>query len=152
VVKPLDAFYGRKGRDGHTSDCKVCRNTRVQERLRDPAARAIENARSRQWRKDHPARASRSERNSRLKYKFGISADEYDAMFAKQGSRCALCYTTENQAEGKSMPVDHDHATGFVRAILCYSCNISLGKFRDDPALLRKAADYVERSWEPSNS
>ena len=88
VVKPLNVFYtSRKSKDGHTADCKACRNIVVQIRLEVPGARAIENARSRQWRADNPSRARRSERSARLKHNFGITANEYDVKFAKQGSR-----------------------------------------------------------------
>ena len=41
--------------------------------------------------------------------------------------------------------IDHDHTTGKVRGMLCHDCNTSLGKFRDNPDILRKAADYLER-------
>lgn len=41
--------------------------------------------------------------------------------------------------------VDHDHETGKVRKLLCHNCNRALGLLRDDPALLRKSAEYIEQ-------
>jgi hypothetical protein len=58
-------------------------------------------------------------------------------MLAEQGGLCAIC---------KSAPavhVDHDHATGAVRALLCFNCNGGLGQFKDDPETLHAAAFYV---------
>jgi hypothetical protein len=43
----------------------------------------------------------------------------------------------------ESLHVDHDHVTGAVRALLCFDCNAGVGKFRDDPTLLRTAGRYV---------
>ena len=60
-------------------------------------------------------------------------------MFDAQGGLCAICQTAP------AVHVDHDHETGAVRALLCFNCNGGLGQFRDDPALLQAAADYVER-------
>ncbi|HEY8547767.1 MAG TPA: endonuclease VII domain-containing protein [Acidimicrobiales bacterium] len=70
---------------------------------------------------------------------FGISADELDAMLASQGGGCAICGVAP--ARAASLHLDHD--TGAVRGILCLSCNQGVGKFRDDPALLERAAAYV---------
>jgi len=50
---------------------------------------------------------------------------------------CAICHAAPAQH------VDHDHATGKVRALLCFNCNGGLGQFKDDPAVLRAAAEYV---------
>ncbi len=43
------------------------------------------------------------------------------------------------------LAIDHDHKTGQVRSLLCKKCNGVLGLVDDDPALLRAAADYIER-------
>ena len=59
-------------------------------------------------------------------------------MLEAQGGVCAICRT------GTRRHVDHDHATGAVRALLCFNCNGGLGQFRDDPCLLHAAALYVE--------
>lgn len=65
-------------------------------------------------------------------------------MLAEQSGLCAVCY---GPAVGKSdkLSVDHDHATGRVRGLLCHHCNAALGHLMDDPNLLRKAAIYLEK-------
>jgi hypothetical protein len=68
----------------------------------------------------------------------GITRAELDALRAAQNNRCAIC--------GEAGPghLDHDHETGETRRLLCQRCNQGLGLFRDNPAFLRAAADYVE--------
>ena len=65
-------------------------------------------------------------------------------MYEKQQGRCAICGTDEPGSKFKHFHVDHDHVTGQVRALLCSDCNTGLGKFRDDPDLLRAAATYIQ--------
>ncbi|UOY02503.1 endonuclease VII domain-containing protein [Blastococcus sp. PRF04-17] len=59
-------------------------------------------------------------------------------MLEAQGGLCAICRAAP------AVHVDHDHVTGAVRALLCFNCNGGLGQFKDDPAVLRAAADYVQ--------
>lgn len=77
------------------------------------------------------------------KYKMSIS--DYDFLLAKQNGMCAICGTT-NPGKGLSnFPVDHDHFTGEVRGLLCYSCNIALGHFKDSQQSLYSAITYLQR-------
>jgi hypothetical protein len=100
----------------------------------------------------HNARGRRSkelvggERTYHLRRRYGITAAEADAMLEAQGGLCAIC------GAAPAAQVDHDHDTGAVRALLCFNCNGGLGQFRDDPGVLRAAADYVEehRRRQPS--
>jgi|DEB0MinimDraft_6_1074348.scaffolds.fasta_scaffold80917_1 uncharacterized C2H2 Zn-finger protein len=40
--------------------------------------------------------------------------------------------------------LDHCHKTGMFRDYLCNECNIGMGKFRDDPAILEQALEYAK--------
>jgi hypothetical protein len=99
------------------------------------------------WALANPERKASNSRRSALQIKYGITVEQYDQMLADQRGLCALC--EKPPKEGGTGPagvlhVDHDHATGRVRALLCVDCNSGLGRFFDDPDLMRRAADYVE--------
>ena len=71
-----------------------------------------------------------------------VTDDEYAELLERQGGVCAICRQPES-VPGRSLAVDHDHATGAVRGLLCGRCNRALGYFRDDPALLAAAITYL---------
>lgn len=82
-----------------------------------------------------------------LKKHYGLTAKEYEALLESHGGKCAICGQPETQAiRGKTLrlSVDHCHAKGHVRGLLCSNCNSGLGRFKDDPAALRRAAAYLE--------
>jgi hypothetical protein len=81
----------------------------------------------------------------RLTLLFGITLEKYREMLAAQDGRCAICGSRDAGGNLPRMPVDHDHATGDVRGLLCMYCNIGLGTFKDSPVLLRAAAAYLEK-------
>lgn len=82
------------------------------------------------------------ERTKMLRQKYGMTPQAFEALLHQQQNKCAICATPFEEARPG---VDHDHATGAVRGILCDRCNMGIGQFRDDPALARAAAEYLER-------
>ena len=60
---------------------------------------------------------------------------------------CDICLQPERQRRAgvlRLLNKDHDHRTGEWRGLLCSRCNQAVGLFADNPALLRRAADYLE--------
>lgn len=78
-----------------------------------------------------------------LKSRFGMTLETYQSLLEAQGHVCAIC---GRQNRGKRLVVDHDHATGRIRGLLCTCCNLTLGRMNDDPQRLRAAAAYLEKS------
>lgn len=91
-----------------------------------------ENGRKRAWR-------------ARIKWEYGITVEQYDAMVAAQKNCCAICGATgESQRYGK-LCIDHDHSTGRVRGLLCDRCNRGIALFDDSISRLVLAQDYLTR-------
>lgn len=84
------------------------------------------------------ARTTRT-RSSPASVAHGDVIAQRTALLVAQGGLCGLC-----SSEVKKPNWDHDHVTGAMRAILCDSCNLGLGLFKDNPELLRAAAVYIE--------
>jgi hypothetical protein len=75
-------------------------------------------------------------------YLYGLTPEEYGALLEAQDNRCAICRTDTPNGKG-SWHVDHNHATGQIRGLLCNDCNLGLGKFADDSDRLRAAIAYL---------
>jgi len=73
---------------------------------------------------------------------YGITTEEYWAIYEYQGGRCAICQRATGAR--KKLSVDHSHATGMVRGLLCQPCNRNvLGHLRDDTAAFDRAIQYL---------
>ena len=84
-----------------------------------------------------------------LKYKYGITIDDYNAMLAKQKGICATDGCLNDGSEDKRrrrLFVDHCHTTGKVRGLLCCTCNRVLGMMKESPELIRGLAKYIEET------
>lgn len=78
-----------------------------------------------------------------LEKKYGISILDYDRMYQIQGGSCPICKRHQTELKAK-LNVDHNHQTGFVRGLLCNSCNQALGAFKDNIDTLQNAIDYLK--------
>lgn len=82
--------------------------------------------------------------------RYGLTADGFTALLAKQGGGCAICGQTKivngrwTSTDARDLHVDHDHVTGQVRGLLCNRCNPTLGMMDDDPDRLIRAAEYLK--------
>lgn len=73
---------------------------------------------------------------------YGITAEEYQAIYRAQGGKCAICQRATGAS--KKLSVDHDHKTGEVRGLLCTPCNRDvLGHLRDSITALLRAVRYL---------
>jgi hypothetical protein len=96
--------------------------------------KAKRNAGNREWNRLNKDRVFAR----RLLREYGITVVEYNAILEAQGGRCKICGNVDK------LCIDHNHATNRVRGILCDDCNVGLGRFHDNPMLLRRAALYEE--------
>lgn len=87
-------------------------------------------------------------RRNNLKALFGITLEQYDALFESQHGLCAICKHPEHRVKGgRILPlcVDHDHETKRVRQLLCADCNTAIGLMQDDVLRLQSAIAYILR-------
>lgn len=139
--KPLTEFYVRKERkSGYDSDCKDCGRALAREWHRKNPERSRATAAA--WKAANPEQVDKVTRRARLRA-YGLTPECYDEMFALQGGCCAICDKPQDE-QSRRMAVDHNHATGAVRALLCLSCNQAIGRLQEDPARMRMAARYIE--------
>lgn len=159
--------------DGRMSHCKECakaknlaereahperfveRAARKRERYaRDPSASQRSAEQGRQWRAANPetvrARTERQrgtrvndpEKNRRhWLANYNLTPEEYDKLLLAQDGTCAIC--DETCSRYANLPVDHNHATGRLRGLLCDRCNRVLGLSGDDPDLFLAAIAYL---------
>jgi len=73
-----------------------------------------------------------------------FTVEEYDRLLKHQSNCCAIC-GAEKCKNGDRLCVDHCHEKNEIRGLLCHYCNTAIGKFKDNPELIRKAAKYVEQ-------
>ena len=123
-AKCLSSFTkDKKSADGLYAFCKPCKRARQKEYYKNNNGRE----------------KSRAYYVEKL---YGITMEDYEAMFEAQGKSCACCGSTDPQ--GKNFHVDHCHKTGAVRSILCHPCNTALGLLKEDVQRIDQLKNYVQ--------
>lgn len=119
-TKPAEGFYWHKGYDRLCSWCKTC--------IRKDGKRYPE-----------------SQKDSALRNLYGLNLAKYNDLLVAQAGKCAICGTEDPGKRSKFFCVDHSHATGKVRGLLCSHCNRMLGHAKDDPTILFAAVEYLRQ-------
>jgi len=132
LVKLAEEFYKNSARpNGLQAWCKTC----TRERSKDPDRIAYQQKHGREYYKtkgqaDRRTSAGREGQwKAALKYKYGLTVDDYNRLLAEQDGRCAIC--RGKSVKNRRLCVDHDHACcpggrscgKCIRGLLCNQCN-----------------------------
>lgn len=90
--------------------------------------------------------ASRAAHASKISSLYDITGEQYALLYAWQDGRCFIC----GKRTKIRLAVDHDHATGAVRGLLCandeWGCNVALRVILDDLDAARRLVRYIQRA------
>lgn len=135
-IKDLDEFSTMKTKSKIASHCRECSREMLNEYYNTEKGKMVK--------KNDYNRNKMRMRNNKLKKDFGISLDEYNQILASQGGVCAICGRTEKENK-KMLAVDHDHTTLKNRAILCSSCNLTIGFIEKNKIDIDKIKEYINK-------
>ena len=122
IEKSLSDFYIEKRSGKEYPDCKQCRKDAARSYREGLDSGVLEDR--------------------RLRNVYGITLEEYDELWSKQGGVCRTCGGINK--DGRRLSVDHDHDTDKVRGLLCTSCNLALGHIKDSVEILESMIKYLE--------
>lgn len=146
VDKPLaDYNRMRSAPDGLQYTCRDCEKARWKRM--DKTTRGKYKARDRErypdrhkeYRTKRYAENPDAYREAQMRTLYGIGVAQYDEMLTEQKGVCAVCL----EPSDKTLHVDHDHATGRIRGLLCQRCNHGIGSMKDDPVRMLRAVRYL---------
>ena len=160
-VKKLDRFAkSATGLGGRLPRCRECTNKAARERYnkdkeyycgkRRESKREYDQRRyaeliaSGQKPKKDPIKA----KNSYLLRNYGITYEQYLQLLESQDHKCAICGTEQSDRKDGGLVVDHCHASGKVRGMLCQKCNLMLGNANDLISTLEQAVIYLRDKGE----
>jgi hypothetical protein len=126
-----------------SSGLHCAKHANARKKLRDPEGR-----RKKLWYEKNKTPL----REYALKYKYGITLEQYDTVLQQQGYGCAICGRKTggfNQYGPLPLVVDHNHETGQIRGLLCDRCNRAIGLLQDSPTVVFNACYYLYLYLQP---
>jgi hypothetical protein len=123
---------------GHYAECKSCWTERSVESFH----------KYKEYYKEYNKNyCPNKKKSSQLKYEYGITLEQYNQLLVEQEGSCSICKSVSPNRSGSNyFHVDHCHITNKVRGLLCNSCNLGLGSFKDNTIILQKAIEYLNNS------
>lgn len=148
VLKPTYVYRGN-GSGGFSKRCMDCTREERNAYQRKIYAEQGANSRQNRWRRENPEKNLIHRLRTKAK-EYGLEPDTIETYYLQHNGKCDICgqEPSERSRSGgprKRLSIDHNHATGEFRGLLCQPCNKALGNFKDDPALLGKAIQYLKK-------
>lgn len=141
IKKDINEFYRDSGfSSGYSSSCKQCKDSYVYQWREKETERY--NEYMRKYNKKHP-KPYNQQRNRLLKFRYGITLEEYNKLLIEQNNSCKMCSRSQNEFK-RLLVVDHDHKTGEIRGLLCDGCNTSIAILDNESAMLA-AQNYLNK-------
>ena len=132
-ILPVSFFFKESSCSrGYRYSCKSCESNRLAKYRNNPLNKIKSTESRRRWVR---------------KTKYNFPQELYDERLNEQGGVCAICSTDTPGGRGQ-FHADHDHNTNQPRGVLCHNCNVALGNFKDNPELLQKAIEYLNKHSE----
>lgn len=119
--------------------CKKCNFKGTEEYFRTPHKKGKDRHDYYDYCKECHCEASRINRYKNL---YNITVDEYEKILSFQNNKCAICGRPAKSNQNR-LAVDHDHKTGLIRGLLCWSCNKAIGCFKDNQHLIWASFLYL---------
>lgn len=133
--------------------CSKCKKAKEKKEFSARTARASGKASwckgcLNKWRTEHREKNRKKfqdyEFKRGLRRNYGLTVDQYNELLIRQNGCCACCGKHESEFK-RRLHVDHDHASGQVRALLCTECNPGLGYFKHSIKRLEMAIRYLNK-------
>ena len=160
IEKTADEFFHDKRRKYFgviKEPCKRCTGENVKRKRAANPELFRKRERESAARRFHVngARKRERHRHNRLK-EIGLTFSDLEKMLKDQNGGCAICNakilaTGPGRGSRNIACLDHNHANGALRGLLCHHCNTAIGLFKDSVSLLRNATAYLEAHSDESS-
>lgn len=117
------SFFRKRHRFGYEFYERVCKECQL--------------AQNKKWQKNNKDRSRQLDRNGKTRRTYGAKGLEYRKLIDAGEATCFSC------GETKNLHIDHCHATGETRGILCHWCNTALGLLKEDIEKMDSLAKYT---------
>jgi recombination endonuclease VII len=124
-----------------TDPCRVIGMQRVRSRLRAvPENKEKVHAYNLDYHERNYS-PGRSAKEKNLRHCYGLAIEDFDAMLEAQKGLCCICGGPPPGKHG--LYVEHHHATGKIRGLVCILCNNVIGNCRESIEILDKVKAYL---------
>lgn len=153
-IMDLNRFTNnRTSKDGKDHYCRQCKSAvkkedyeknreKIKKQVHESYKRNKDKciARAKKYRTENREKVLAQKRFASL----GVTHEQYQAMLKEQKECCAVCGIHQTGRKYR-LSVDHCHATGQIRGLLCGFCNTGIGLFKDNISLMEKASAYLSK-------